>query len=37
MQATITTIPEIERVLLRFMRVSDDAKLTPILAKLLPE
>ena len=33
---TITTTEEIERVNLRFMRVSDDGKLSQILQKILP-
>jgi hypothetical protein len=37
MSTTITTTAEIEKVMLRFMRVTDDAKLTPIMGKLLPE
>ena len=36
MQTTITTIEEIERVNLRFMRVADDGKLSAVLDKILP-
>lgn len=32
----LTTIEEIERVTLRFMRVSDDGKLSGVLEKILP-
>ncbi len=35
--SVVTSKAEIEKVMLRFMRVTDDTKLAPILAKLLPE
>lgn len=34
---TNTSIEELERVHLRFIRVKDDAQLTQILAKILPK
>ena len=34
---TITSVQEIEKVTLRFMRVTDDSKLSQVLQKILSE
>ena len=34
---TITTVEELDRVHLRFIKVKDDARLTTILEKILPK